>query len=55
MNLNDNSLRDSKEGFEEKMHELLERDGREKDEKRIKLDDDHIIDADQKKREQEEL
>jgi len=55
VNLNDKSLRESKEGYERKMRELLEKDERQKDEKRIKLDDDHMIDADQKKREQEEL
>ena len=56
VNMNDKALRESKEGYERKMLELLEKEEGEKNEKRIKLEDDgNMIETEQKRREREEL
>ena len=54
-NMNDKSVRESKEGYERKMRELMEKEEGQKDEKRIKLEDGHMTEDDQKKREREEI
>ena len=55
VNMNDKSVRESKEGYERKMRELMEKEEGQKDEKRIKLEDGHMTEDDQKKREREEI
>ena len=47
VNMNDKSVRESKEGYERKMRELMEKEEGQKDEKRIKLEDGHMTEDDQ--------
>ena len=54
VNINDKSVRESKESYERKMRELMEKEEGEKEEKRIKLEDDGQM-TDAKKREKKDI